>query len=154
MNTRAFGLGRERYFIYCALWLGSAFLFTAFGAADAVEYYRLRRQGIPTEGRAVAQAPHYQITYSFEVNGAAYQGVGMTGFGTAPFEQIRIGDKLPVYYLSKDPKINCLRSPDKLFSNELIFVLLMVILGPTMITAVAVFRYERRLRRLYGTGSL
>jgi hypothetical protein len=120
----------------------------AFIAGNAFDYYRLRSKGILTDGTAVARLPHDEIKYSFRVNGAVYQGLGVAGFGTVPFERMSIGDKLPIYYLPKDPKINCLGSPEKLLSNELPPVLLGVILFPTMITAVFVFRYKRRLRRL------
>jgi hypothetical protein len=147
MKTTSFGLGRERYFVYCALWLGCAVAIMAFSTGDAFDYYRLRREGILTDGRAVARAAHYQIIYSFNVNGIVYQGEGMTGFGIPPFERISIGDKLPIYYLPKDPKINCVGSPEKLLSNELPPVLGAVILFPTVITAVIAFRIKRSLRR-------
>jgi hypothetical protein len=137
-----------RYLTYLAAWLGLALIVVTFTARDLFSYYRLRRNGILVEGVAVARAPHDQVKYSFQAGGSEYQSVGMTGFGTPPSERISIGDRLPVYYLPKDPKVNCLGSPREIFSNELPPVLLAVILFPSMIIAVAVFRYERRIRRL------
>src|ERR1700676_3214311 len=135
-----------KYLAYCAGWLALAFVVMAVMAGDAFSYYRLRSEGTLTDGNAVATAPHNQIKYSFKVDDVVYQGLGMAGFGTPPYEKISINDKLPVYYLPKDPKINCLGSPEKLFSDELPPLLLAATLFPSLIIAMVVFRYKRRLR--------
>jgi hypothetical protein len=137
-----------RYLTYFAAWLALGLIVVTIMGRDLFSYYLLRSNGILVEGIAVARAPHDQIKYSFQTGGSEYQSVGMIGFGTPPSERISIGDKVPVYYLPKDPKINCLGSPEKLFSNELPPVLLAATLFPSLIIAMVVFRYKRRLRRL------
>lgn len=136
-------MGHPAYFVFFAVWLVLSLVIMAFIGGHAFDYYRLRSRGLPTEGTAVAKAAHDGVTYSFTVNGIAYQGAGTAGFGTAPYGGISIGDKLPIYYLPKDPKINCLGSPEKLFSNELPPVLGAAIVFPAMIIASFVFRYKR-----------
>ena len=107
----------------------------------AFDYYRLSKRGVQTQGIAVGRRPHAQIAYSFNVTSRTYGGVGRTGIGAPPFEQISVGDKLTIHYLPDAPETNCLGTPKELFKNELGPVLMVALLFPTAIVGVAYFRF-------------
>ncbi|HLJ86042.1 MAG TPA: hypothetical protein VKZ53_04415 [Candidatus Angelobacter sp.] len=126
------------------LWLFLAALIAAIGGGPSLNYWRLSRNGIPIQGIALARRPHWQIKYSFEINGHKYEGTGRTGIGAPFFNQISIGDIVPVYYLPAAPDINCLGDPKKLWANELVPWMGSLILFPTMIVCRLIYRGKQR----------
>ena len=129
-------------------WLGLWFLLAAIFAfstgREALMYYRLSKHGVAAQGVARERLPHRQIGYSFDVSGRDYHGVGMTGMGAPWFEQISLGDRLPVYYLPNAPESNCLGDPEQLFSNEIGAVSMLCLLFPTMIVLLLVYKRNKK----------
>jgi len=117
-----------------ALWLALAAALSMVVGRHAIDYYRLTRHGVETQGITVAGRPHGQIEYTFEANARTYTGVGKRLEGT------QIGDKIAVYYLPVAPNINCFGDPQALFSAEMPPVVLAVFLFPTLIILRLVLR--------------
>ena len=131
-----------RFLGYLFVWLVLAFALAGIVGGRAFDYYRLRNGGVLAEGVALGRKPHDQIEYSFTFEGRVYTKVGIPGMGAPRFEEIVVGQKLPIYYLPKSPEISCLGDPGKLFRNELPPVLLVILLFPSAI--VGTFALKRR----------
>jgi hypothetical protein len=137
----------SRFLGYFTIWLAAALFFSLFMGRNAFNYYRIKNKGVLTDGTAIAWASHGQIKYSFRAENRVYTGIGTTGFDTPPSEKISIGERLPVYYLSGAPEINCLGSPSRLLDNELVPALLATLLFPSAIVGRIAFR-RRKLKRV------
>jgi hypothetical protein len=126
-----------------ALWLVLAIAIGMMVGRNSVNYYRLSRHGVAVEGIARKRKPHMLIEYSFTANGQTYNGLGKPGVGAPAFYEISIGERVPVYYLTSDPEINCLGDPQRLFSGEIGVAFLACLLFPTMIVCVVAYRVSR-----------
>jgi hypothetical protein len=126
------------------LWLALAAIIGATTGQNCVRYYRLSKSGLVVQGLASEMKPHEQVGYSFEVNGRGYHGVGKTGVGLPSFDQISIGDTVPIHYLPEHPWVNCVGDPSRLYSDELFPVLGTVLTFPTAIVGALVFRSVSR----------
>lgn len=133
-----------RYLTYILVWLGLAIALAGIVGRRAFDYYRLRKGGVLAEGTALGRKPHDQIEYSFTVDGRAYSNVGIPGMGAPRFEEIAVGQRLPVYYLPKSPEVSCLGDPGELLRNELPPVLLVVVFFPSAIIGIFVLKRRRR----------
>jgi hypothetical protein len=127
------------------LWLILVVVLGTSVGRHEVDYYRLIKHGVATEGTAAAAKPHNQIEYSFEVNHRKYTGIGRVSSGSKSV-RVEVGDKLAVYYLPSAPNINCLGDPQVLFSAEMGSVLLVILLFPTAIILVLMVRVVRSPR--------
>lgn len=134
----------SRFWIYFFVWLGLAFILAGFVGRQAFNYYRLRNRGVLAEGVALGRKPHDQIEYSFMVEGRVYTNVGIPGMGAPRFEEIAVGQRLPVYYLPQSPEVSCLGDPGKLLHNELPPVLLVIVLFPSAIVGIFALKHHRR----------
>jgi hypothetical protein len=94
-----------------------------------------------------AKKPHMLLEYSFQVNGYVHTGLGRGDVGSPSFYESSVGDRVLIHYLPNDPDINCLQDPDKLFRAEIVPVLSVVLLFPTVIVSVLAFRLGNIMRR-------
>jgi hypothetical protein len=78
----------------------------------------LSKSGLVVQGLASEKKPHESIGYSFEVNGRSYHCVGKTGVRLPSFDQISIGDTVPIHYLPEHPEVNCVGDPLRLYSEQ------------------------------------
>jgi len=123
---------RVRLFL---IWLGSVVAVTLLlGSINWPKYYRLAQQGVLAEGSVTQKEPenHQIIRYSYFVSKNSYNGVGHDGFGNPSFEEIKVGDRVKVYYLPKNPEISCLDNPSQLLENETIPIILAALVFPSL----------------------
>jgi len=89
---------------------------------------------------------HQTVRYSYGVGDTTYQGFGDVGFGNQPFESLRVGDSVTVYYRPSDPAASLLGDPVARLNNEIESVLGAMLLMPSVLVGIIVAR--RRSRRL------
>lgn len=80
------------------------------------------------EGQILRMHPynHALIDYQFEANGATYRGTFSDGI---LFRTARVGEKIPVYFNSNNPRSNALQPPDDFIQTgrfEVCFAALMI----------------------------
>ena len=129
------------------LWVVLAAILAMIVGGHAIDYYRLSEHGIATVGTAVAKKPHDQIEYVFEMDHRTHKGIGRQSLSGPGNQETQIGDKLAVYYLPEAPDVSCLGHPHDLFSNEIVSVILVVLLFPTMIILALIVRRSLRVVR-------
>ena len=136
-----------RLVAYVGIWLIFAVFLAGFVGRGPIEYYRLMNKGQRVEGVAIARELHQQIKYSFTDGKQEYTAVGMVGLGTPEFEEISLGDHLPVYYLPDSPAINCLGDPRQLLRNELPIAIAAPLLFPTfLVIAIEMKRQAKKTK--------
>ncbi len=111
-----------------------------------IQYYRLTTGGILVQGQVIAKEPtnHRLIRYSYVVHQTTYFGSQSGGYGNVDFNQIRIGDRVPVFYLPHEPKRSCLGNPADLLLNESMVIAFTAIFAPLFIF----WTFRRAARRI------
>lgn len=121
-------------------WLALTLIFaTITGSVSWIRYYRLVRQGIPTEGLVTSWPDpqnHSFSTYSYKV--------GSQTFTTKGYPDAAVGQKITVFYLPYDPGVNCPGDPRKLLRTETVPVGMAALLFPTIILVVVYRRLGGR----------
>jgi hypothetical protein len=92
------------------------------------KYERLTHHGISTIGTVVKKEPenHRSIRYKYQVGATSYFGIASASLGhLPPFDAIRIGDRIPVTYLTEEPHISLAGQPRDAYLSwsGLLFVL-------------------------------
>jgi hypothetical protein len=77
------------------------------GRANWLAYYRLTK-GTPATATVTqtACADHGTFAYRFEAGGQSFGGSGDGGYGNPPCAELKTGDRVSIYYLAADPRIN------------------------------------------------
>jgi len=96
-----------------------------------------------TIGNVVALEPtnHQVIDYEYRVDDARMTGIGRTPDGVH-FEDLRVGQTLPVFYATHMPQVSSLRDP----AADLPADAVLVVLASAAVTAVAYLRLGQRRR--------
>lgn len=102
---------------------------------DPLPDYRLNNSGVPSEGFVTALEPtnHQIVRYSYNVGGREYAGVGHGGHGNPRFEDIRVGQKVLVFYDPNNPQYSSLGHPSARLSGNLWVIVLMSLTLPIFI---------------------
>jgi len=147
-------LRRETYIllaILCVLLFGGVYTF--FFCAIYPKWHELERlthKGIQTRGRVTAKEPfnHQVIRYEYRVDSGRYAGSSSAGFGGLPqFDQIRVGDEVPVTYLPESPSVSVAGNPRDLYGSwsGLLFVVMPLLIAIGLV--VGIIRRARRCRK-------
>lgn len=114
---------RHQRLVFLLLWLGSTtyaigFCITTF---KLTELYRLTQYGARTEGIVTEKVPenHQRIKYSFSVEGKNYNWGGFAGDIGKNFDQISVGQEIPVTYEINNPNNSCMGLPETTFYPNL-----------------------------------
>src|ERR1700694_3140043 len=90
----------------------------AFGAIGIVtlnwpEALALATRAVEVQGTVVSKEPenHKFIQYTYVVGEATYSGLGSAGRDNPTFEQLKIGDRVKLYYDPDSPKESILGDP-------------------------------------------
>jgi hypothetical protein len=109
------------------LWVSIWFVGTllAFGISvtnlKMLELYRLMTNGVGTTGSVTEKIRenHQRIRYSFQVDGKTYAWGGFSGDIGKQFDQISLGDQVPITYETGNPENSSLGDPRTTFYPNL-----------------------------------
>ena len=122
----------KRYFVAFLIWLGSALLLFGLVSSyiEVPRYYSLSRGAVETTGIVVAKEPenHQFVQYSYQVDERPHSGIGTLGKTNPPFDRLKPGDTLIVYYDRDNTSSSLLRDPREYF-RSLIFGALFLTVG-------------------------
>jgi hypothetical protein len=112
-------------------WIGLALLVVAVvGSFNLPRYRRLARSYEATTGQIIGLEPgnHQLVRYSYSINDREYEGETNGGSIDRPYQSLRVGDSIPVFYSTEQLNASSVRPPaDQLF-NELRGVVLAAVL--------------------------
>jgi len=127
---------RRGLLICGGVWLALALALGTFvGSLNLPRLYRLVEHGVKTQGVVTAKEPqnHQYVHYTYRVGGSTFQGTGQSGWGNPPFQSLGPGDQVMVYYDTANPGWSLLGEPVPDFKNEVISVLMVVFIFPSLI---------------------
>jgi hypothetical protein len=83
------------------------------------KFYVLSERGVSAQGQITRTEPenHGAIHYSFSVRQQTYSGIGGAGDMHRKFDEVTVGDAVPVVYEPADPETSCLGDADKQFTS-------------------------------------
>src|SRR4051794_40559262 len=103
------------------LWFGLALLVVAvLGSFNLPRYWRLARAYGETTGEITALEPgnHQLVRYAYRVDGREYQGEINGGPVGRPYQALRVGDPIRVYYSTEQRDASSVTPPgDQLFAE-------------------------------------
>jgi hypothetical protein len=110
---------------------------------NLVRFYRLQNAGVATKAvvTGLEEANHQSVYYAYHIEGNAFSGIGRGGFGNPEFPNLRVGQRVTVFYLPRSPSESCLGLPDKLIANELPPIILAGIVVPPFVITMFSWRY-------------
>lgn len=110
-----------------------------FGQFNWFRFRTLARGGIRVEGEVTKLEPqnHLSVSYSYQVGGTAFLGVGKSGYGNPDFHSLKVGDKVHVYYDPRNPAKSILGEPEYRLKNESVSVLLAATVCSLVVLIVA-----------------
>jgi len=131
----------------------SAFVLAAMAGAfnDWKKSYLLTKEGHTTSGWITAKEPanHQALRYQYNVENQTYRGVQVRG-QVKPgvrFEDIRIGEQVQVVFVPAQPNISCACDPAAVLRSDIVFIVVIVLLGPLGIIALSFLTKRRNSRR-------
>lgn len=99
------------------LWLSLTIASAISGAAilNVRKFYLLSKRGTLTEGQVTKTEAqnHQSVYYSYSIDQRSYSGGGDAGDINRSFDEVAVGDKVPVTYDSLSPASSCLGNPDE-----------------------------------------
>ncbi len=144
---------RVGVFILAYAWLSQAVF------PDWLRHKSLVQRGARTVGIVTAKEPqnHQNVRYSFNIGSVQHVGAGPTGKDGVPdFAVIRVGDPIPVTYLSDEPTISLPGDPHELFYDSSLFLFVLIPAGCFLVAWLAprAFRQSRGQRSETRVGRL
>jgi hypothetical protein len=108
------------------------------GSLNLPEYWALAERGVSTKGVVDATEPdnHRLVRYSFTVGQRSYSDSDQVGDGNPDFENLRVGDRVTVFYDSQSPSVSGLGDPRRRLANEELTVGAVAILFPTFLVVL------------------
>jgi hypothetical protein len=119
------------------LWVGLTIVIFVFEtiAFSSTEYEKFLTRGAKVEGIVEKKEPqnHESITYSYVVDGKQYTGTGAAGFGTPPFDVLRVGTKIIVYYDANEPQKSIPGEPELYIQRNSGHPYFLTLFGPLLV---------------------
>lgn len=105
------------------------------GRINWFKYYNLAEYGIQTRGTVTNKESynHESIYYTYIVDHKNFTGIGHDGNGNPKFDDLKIGDRVIVFFLPNNNQISCIGNPKDLLQNETISILLASLIIPTLV---------------------
>jgi hypothetical protein len=141
------GVRADALFRLAITWLLLAILIAiCMGNVNWPAYRRLAARGVSGRATVVELLPqaHDLVRYQYAVDGQTFQGQMQSWQPNPPFEQLRIGQSLVVFYDPRHPDASVLGDPKPILRNETVSVLLAAFGMPTLVVAVWAWRTSRR----------
>ena len=88
---------------------------------EVPKYYALNNRGLTTEGEIVELQPtnHRSVVYRYQAGGENLTGSGRAGDIYREFDDLRIGQKVPVIYDPPEVSVSCLGDPRRQLNSRL-----------------------------------
>jgi hypothetical protein len=141
-----------KFLICFGVWLLFAALAVAIGLSltDWLGYRQLSK-GVETRGIVTAKEPnnHEIIRYSYTVGEQTYKGLGHGGDGNPSFDDLKIGDKVSVFYDPAKPEHSAMGFPQDHLRVEaagIIFLVIFLPLFPLAVTIILVIVVPKLIR--------
>jgi hypothetical protein len=82
---------------------------------EVPKYYRLYTSGVAVTGRIIDLQPenHGSVIYAYQVGGRSYEGGGHAGDIHSHFDDLRVGQEVPVVFDPHKEEVSCLGEPLK-----------------------------------------
>ena len=107
----------HRTLFIVVLWVFLTIACAIGGAAilNLRKFYVLSERGVSAQGQITRTEPenHGAIHYSFAVMQQTYSGIGSAGNMHRKFDEVTVGDTVPVVYDPADPESSCLGDANK-----------------------------------------
>jgi hypothetical protein len=127
-------LKKHRLLSFLLIWFETGLASTAvLGRINMPRLVALTRNGESVTGTIVQLEPgnHRIVRYTYTVDGQVYEAsTGYLGGGVPRFEQLQVGDVVPVTYLPEAPFKSVLGDPWPQLVNELVFLLMVALIFP------------------------
>lgn len=124
----------KHIYVYFGIWLILVIIGFIAGIiiTDGLQHYRLMSRGVEIQGRVTDKEPkqHNHVHYSYTVEKQTYNKIGMASRSNPPFEKIKIGDPLIVYYDPDEPSVSCSGNPESYFQDSVIGVAFLTVIFP------------------------
>lgn len=105
----------------------AAFAFFSIFNHDMLPLRQFAAKGVQTQGRVVAKGGKAAtlVHYTFSVNGKTYKNAGQSGLGMPALEELKVNDKVPVFYIPSNPQNSMLGNPKSALESERVFIIIM-----------------------------
>jgi Protein of unknown function (DUF3592) len=109
-------------------------------------------KGVPIYGRVTLKEPdeHQLVTFTYEVNGKQYTGIGNADRGNPAFDKIQIGEQVVVFYDSENPEESILGYP-RLYARAnngmALFLAIFLPIFPLILTSIILLLYRASKRK-------
>jgi hypothetical protein len=112
---------------------------------EVPNYYRLTVRGIAAEGSIIELQPenHGSVLYEYQVDSRSFSGGGHAGDINTNFDELRIGQRVTVFYDAHNAAVSCLGAPQK-HLNSLLRGTAFLAAFPTL--AIFVFKIRQSIR--------
>lgn len=129
MRTAVFGL--------CAYLVLAAALWFGIGSISISRLRRLATEGVQAEAivRSTSCEHHSTVSYTFEAGGELIGSKGLSP-DSRPCDEIRVGDRVAVWFVPSEPTICTLREPNAALENERMSTGLGAIMMPAWILSI------------------
>ena len=138
----------QRTLVLVLLWICLTAACAIGGAAilNLRKFYLLSGRGVSTQGQITKTEPenHAAIYYSFSVGQQTYSGVGSAGNMNRKFDEVSVGDKVPVVYDPVNPEASCLGDPNKQLTS-LTHGVVFISIFPTL--SFLVYYVKKRIKK-------
>ena len=130
-----------RFWLICTV-LAAASASVVF---EVPKYTRLLVSGHETTGRIADLQPerHGSVIYEYQVVGHSYKGAGHAGDIPAHFDELRVGQEVPVFFNPRSEDVSCLGEPGKHVRSLLMLTLFLATAPTFFLLAIAVRRMAR-----------
>jgi hypothetical protein len=125
-------------------WVALAAMTSVFlGRLNWIEYHRLARNSVRTDGRVLRKEPHWELCYTYVVQDRTYFGTGSATYSSPSFGALNPGDRIDVFYSASSPALACVSDPQRLYENETESILLAAVVLPAFVLIMLRVRYQR-----------
>lgn len=132
---------------YLLLWFFlDIIIVLGIGQINVPKFWSLYKRGIKVDGVVLQKEPenHQSVHFSYLGPNITYTNIyGHAGYGNPGFEDLKIGEKIIVFYDPENPEISVMGYPKGYLDNEIISIALGCIIFPPLII-FAIKRADKR----------
>lgn len=138
------GLKVRNFFLLLFIWLLLMVIFAILvGGLFRRPYDQLAAHGVAVPGWVTLKEPqnHQNVHYSYVVGSKTFSGVGHgSEGGTPPFEELKVGEQVRVFYDERYPEVSSLGDPMQLLRSANFLTVSAALLFSTFVVAVLYYK--------------